>query len=57
MDINPEDETSYTAQYQDGFLKYLESEYCAKHRGVPDSNLDTVRSSILVPSATASRSY
>jgi hypothetical protein len=32
MDINPEDETSYTAQYQEAFLKYVEKEYCAKHR-------------------------
>jgi len=35
MDINPEDETFYTAQYQEAFLKYLESEYCAKHWRVP----------------------
>jgi hypothetical protein len=32
MDINPEDGTSYTAQYQEVFLKYVENEYCAKHR-------------------------
>jgi hypothetical protein len=32
MDINPEDETSYTTQYQEAFLKYMENEYCAKHR-------------------------
>jgi hypothetical protein len=32
MDINPEDETSYTTQYQNAFLKYVENEYCAKHR-------------------------
>jgi len=31
MDINPEDETSYTTQYQEAFLKYVENEYCAKH--------------------------
>ena len=31
MDINPEDETSYTAQYQGAFLKYIGNEYCAKH--------------------------
>jgi hypothetical protein len=35
MDINPEDETSYTTQYQEAFLKYVENEYCAKHRRVP----------------------
>jgi len=31
MDIHSEDETSYTTQYQDAFLKYAENEYCAKH--------------------------
>jgi hypothetical protein len=31
MDINPKDETSYTTQYQEAFLKYVENEYCAKH--------------------------
>jgi len=27
MDINPEDETSYTTQYQEAFPKYVENEY------------------------------
>jgi hypothetical protein len=31
MDINPEDETSYTTQYQEAFLKYVENIYFAKH--------------------------
>jgi len=31
MDINSEDETSYTTQYQEAILEYLENEYCAKH--------------------------
>jgi len=57
MDINPEDETSYTTQYQVAFLKYVENEYCAKHRRVPVNKLETVPSSNLVPSATASGSY
>jgi hypothetical protein len=35
MDINAEDETSYTTQYQEAFLKYVENEYCAKHRRAP----------------------
>jgi hypothetical protein len=35
MDINPEDETSYTTQYQEAFLKYVENKYCAKHRRLP----------------------
>ena len=36
MDINPEDETLCTIQYQDALLKYVEDEYCANHsRGPP----------------------
>jgi hypothetical protein len=57
MDINPEDETSYTIQYLVVFLKYVGNEYCAKHRSVPVNKLDTVQSSNLVPSATASGSH
>jgi hypothetical protein len=57
MDINPEDETLYTIQYQEAFMKYVENEYCAKHRRAPVNKLETVRSSNLVPSATASGSY
>jgi len=30
MDINSEDKTSYTPQYQEAFLKYVKNEYCAK---------------------------
>jgi len=54
---NPEDETSYTTQYQEAFLKYVENEYCARHRRVPVNKLETVPSSNLVPSAMASGSY
>jgi len=57
MDINPEDATSYTVQYQEAFLKYVENEYCAKHRRVLVNNLETVPSSNLIPSATISGSY
>jgi len=56
MDINPEDETSYTTQYQEAFLKYVENEYCAKHRRVPVNKLKSLPSSNLAPSATASGS-
>jgi len=31
MDINPEDEKSYTTQYQEAFLMNVENEYCPKH--------------------------
>jgi hypothetical protein len=57
MDINSEDETSYTTQYQEAFLKYVANEYCTKHRCVLVNKLETVLSSKLVPSATASGSY
>jgi hypothetical protein len=49
IDNNPEDETSYTTQYQEAFLKYVENEYCAKHRHVPVNKFETVHSSNLVP--------
>jgi hypothetical protein len=39
------------------FLKYVENEYCAKHRRVPVNQLETVPTSTLVPSATDSGSY
>jgi len=32
MDLNPDDEGSFTTQYQEAFLKYGENEYCAKHQ-------------------------
>ena len=57
MHINPVDETSYTTQYQEAFLKYVENEYYAKHRRVPVNKFETVQSSNLIPSATASTSY
>jgi len=57
MDIHPEDETSYTTQYQEAFLNYVENEYCAKLRRGPVNKLETVPISNLVPSATASRSF
>jgi len=57
MDSNPEDEISYSAQYQEAFLKYVENEYFAKRQCVPGNKLETVPSSNLVSSATASGSY
>jgi len=57
MDINPEDETSYTTQYQEAFLKYVENEYCAKLRRVPGNKPQSLLSSNHISSATASQSY
>jgi len=56
MDINPEDETSYTTQYKYAFLKYVENEYCAKHRRVPVNKPEIIPSSNLVPCRMASAS-
>jgi len=57
MDINPEEETSYITQYKEACLKYVEDEYCAKHWHAPFNKLETVPSSNLIPSATATGSY
>ena len=54
MDVNPEDETFYTTQYQEASLKYMENEYCAKRRCLPVNKLDSLPSSNPIPSATAS---
>jgi len=56
MDINPEDETSYTTQYQEAFLKYEEDGYGAEHQGVPVNTHESLPSSNLIPSAMASGS-
>jgi len=56
MDINSEDETSYTTQYQAAVLKYMENEYCAKHRCVLVKKLESLPSRNIIPCATASGS-
>jgi len=56
MDINPENETSYTAQYQEAFLNYVENLYCAKHRCVPVNKHESLPSSNHIPSPPASGS-
>jgi len=57
MDIHSEDETSFTTQYHEAFLQYVQNEYCARHPCAPVNKLETVLSSNLVASATASGSY
>ena len=54
MDINCDDRTSYTTQYIEAFLKYVENEYCAKPRRVLVNELQSLPSSNLILSATAS---
>jgi len=56
MDINPEDDTSYTTQYQQAFLKYVENKYNAKHWRLPVTKLETIQNNNLGSSAMASRS-
>jgi hypothetical protein len=42
MDIDPEDETSYTTQHQLVFLKYVENKSWAKHRHEPVINRNRI---------------
>jgi hypothetical protein len=56
MDINPEEETSYTTQSGKVFLKYVEKEYCAKHRRLPVTKPDNIHNTNVISSAKASRS-
>jgi hypothetical protein len=61
MDINPEYETSYTTQYHEAFLKYVENKYCAKHRQLPviksDNTLNNNLTSIEMTSRSGQSSY
>jgi len=54
MDIHPDDETSYITQYQQAFVKYVENEYCAKHRRVPVNTHESWLRSNLILSRTVS---
>jgi len=55
MDINPEDETSYTTQYLEAFLKYVENEYSAKHRHLPVTKPESVLHDNFLSPTMASR--
>jgi hypothetical protein len=61
MDINAEDKTCYTTQYQEAFMKYVENEYCAKHRGLPviksDNRLNNNLRSFEIASRSGQSSY
>jgi len=54
MDINPEDVTSYTNQFQQAFLKYVENEYYAKHLWMSIIRPEKVPGSNLLPFGNAS---
>jgi hypothetical protein len=56
IDINLENKRSYTTRYEQEFLKYVENDYCAKHRRVPVNKPESVPSSNLFPSAMATGS-
>ena len=56
MDIHADDKTSYTTQYHDTFLKYVENAYTVKHGLVLITQPGSVLSNNLIPSATASGS-
>ena len=56
LDINPADETSHTTQYRETFRKYVENEYCTKHRPVPVNKPETVARSNYFPLVMASGS-
>jgi len=56
IDINPEDETSYTTQYQEAFLEYVDNEYCAKHRRLSVTKHETLQSNDFIHSAMPSQS-
>jgi len=56
MDINPEDETSFTSQYEEAFLKYVVNEYCTKQTHLPVTKSESLPNNNLVSSAMASRS-
>jgi len=55
-DINPEDETSYTPQYPEVFLGYVENECCAKLSRLPIIEPESVLSNNPIPSAMDSGS-
>jgi len=56
MDINPEDETSYTTHYQKTFIKYGKNEHCIIHKCLPVTKPESVLHNNLVSSAMVSKS-
>jgi len=55
IDINPEDEASYTTQDLVEYLKYVENKYCTKHWHLPVTTPERVPNNNFVSSAMASR--
>lgn len=56
MHTNPEDETSFTHQYQEAFPKYLENEYCTKYWCLPIIKPECILCNNPIPCTKASGS-
>jgi len=56
MDSTTEDETSYTTQSPEAFLKYVENTYCTEHTRLPVTKPKKVLNNNPVSSTMASRS-
>jgi len=56
MDINPDDETFYTTQYKEAFLKNVENKYYTRHQHVLVTKPETILNNNLVSSWMAFRS-
>jgi len=56
MDINPGNETSYTIQCHEAFLKYVENEYSAYHRLLSVDKPKKIPSNNFFPSTMTSAS-
>ena len=56
IDINPDDETSYTAQFPQAVLNYVENGDCVKHRHVPVNKHESLLRSNDIPSRMVSES-
>jgi len=54
IDINPEDVTSYTIQYQEASCQYMENEYCATHQRMSIIEPENVLHGNIFPSPKAS---
>jgi len=54
IDMNPEDKTSSSTQYQEALLMYLENEYCANHQCLPVMKPESLLSNHLFCSAISS---
>jgi len=53
--MNPAHGTSYTIQYPEAIVMYVQNDYCAMQQRVAGNILDSIPSSNLLPSTTASR--